>query len=109
MSQKYKDKTVTAVLNEVKLEEVKTTPVEVKDVFNMDCFEFLKTIGNNSIDLILTDPPYEISRETGFKDMSEEFGVDRLGVSMDFGEWDKGFKNLNELMKEFYLYIFIKK
>lgn len=100
---KYKDKPVMQVLNELKLEEpTPPSPIKYENVFNMDCFDFLKTIENNSIDLILTDPPYEISRETGFSDMSQENGVDRLGVSMEFGEWDKEFKNLDGVIKEFY-------
>lgn len=32
---------------------------------NIDGLEYLKTIDNKTIDLILTDPPYIISRETG--------------------------------------------
>ena len=35
------------------------------DVQNTDGINYLKTIKNNSIDLILTDPPYIISRESG--------------------------------------------
>jgi site-specific DNA-methyltransferase (adenine-specific) len=35
------------------------------DIQNIDGLEYLKTIQNNTIDLILTDPPYIISRETG--------------------------------------------
>ncbi len=38
------------------------------DIQNMDGLEYLKTIENNSIDLILTDPPYIISRESGMND-----------------------------------------
>ena len=33
---------------------------------NEDCFNFLKTISTKSVDLILIDPPYEISRPTNF-------------------------------------------
>ena len=36
--------------------------IEIK---NCDGIEYLKTIENNSIDLILTDPPYIISRDSG--------------------------------------------
>jgi site-specific DNA-methyltransferase (adenine-specific) len=36
--------------------------IEIK---NMDGFEYLSTIPASSVDLILTDPPYIISRETG--------------------------------------------
>ena len=35
------------------------------DIKNIDGLKYLLTIPNNSIDLILTDPPYIISRETG--------------------------------------------
>ena len=35
------------------------------DIKNVDGIEYLKTIYDNSIDLILTDPPYVISRESG--------------------------------------------
>ena len=35
------------------------------DIQNIAGLEYLKTINNNSIDLILTDPPYIISKETG--------------------------------------------
>ena len=35
------------------------------DIQNVDGLEYLKTVANGSIDLILTDPPYIISRESG--------------------------------------------
>jgi site-specific DNA-methyltransferase (adenine-specific) len=35
------------------------------DIKNIDVLSYLKTIENNSVDLILTDPPYIISKETG--------------------------------------------
>ncbi len=34
---------------------------------NQSCFDFLKGIPNNSIDLFLIDPPYEVSRDTNFQ------------------------------------------
>lgn len=70
--------------------------VELK---NMSCFDYLKEIEDNSVSLILIDPPYEISRETNFK---KGHGVDRFRVSMDFGSWDKSFENLEEVIKECY-------
>jgi len=66
---------------------------------NQDAFDLLKNIEDNSIDLILTDPPYLISRDTNFK---QGGGVKRLAISMDFGEWDKEFDGLNELLQEYY-------
>jgi DNA modification methylase len=35
------------------------------DIQNVEGFDYLKTIVNGSVDLVLTDPPYIISRETG--------------------------------------------
>lgn len=48
-----------------------------------DCLERMKEIPDGSIDLVLTDPPYNIARENNFKTMG------RAGI--DFGDWDKGF------------------
>lgn len=59
------------------------------DIFsNTDSTSFLKTIASNSIDLVFTDPPYIISRKTGFKSLGKK-SVERFAISMDFGEWDK--------------------
>ena len=40
-------------------------------IVNADCFEYLKTIESNSVDLILTDPPYNISRSSNFDKVSD--------------------------------------
>ena len=50
---------------------------------NVDLFDGLNTIEDGSIDLLLTDPPYNVSMKSGFHTMG------RKGV--DFGDWDKGF------------------
>lgn len=70
---------------------------------NEDCFNFLPKIESGSVDLILIDPPYEISRPTNFQS-GEETGrdTDRFRVSMDFGEWDKNFTGLEMTVKEGY-------
>ena len=46
-----------------------------------DCLERMKEIPDGSIDLVLTDPPYNIARDNNFTTMG------RAGI--DFGEWDK--------------------
>ena len=48
-----------------------------------DCLEVMKQLSDKSVDLVLTDPPYNIARENNFSTMG------RAGI--DFGEWDKGF------------------
>ena len=70
---------------------------------NESCFDLLPRIPSNSIDLILIDPPYEISRPTNFQS-GEETGrdTDRFRISMDFGEWDKNFTGLEVVIKEGY-------
>ena len=51
-----------------------------------DYRDFLRSLDRNSVDLVLTDPPYAVSRKTGFSSVKN--GVQRFAVSMDFGEWD---------------------
>ena len=51
-----------------------------------DYRDFLQSLDKNSVDLVLTDPPYAVSRKTGFSSVKN--GVQRFAVSMDFGEWD---------------------
>lgn len=48
-----------------------------------DCLELMKTIPDGSVDLVLTDPPYNLAKANNFHTMG------RTGI--DFGEWDKGF------------------
>ena len=68
-----------------------------------DCLKLIKQVPSNSVDLILIDPPYEISRPTNFQS-GEETGrdTDRFRISMDFGEWDKNFTGLEVVIKEGY-------
>ena len=41
-------------------------------ISNQDGLEFLKSLKNNSVDLILTDPPYIISKESGMNKFEKE-------------------------------------
>ena len=75
------------------------------DIKNTDGYEFLSTIKNNSIDLILTDPPYITSSETGmgnlYKQIQEnkEKGIDYVKTEE---QWESvkdkyiGKKNMKE-------------
>ena len=68
-------------------------------LYNCDCLELLNRIDDGHVDLVLIDPPYEISRVTGFQNT-------RLKkyekVSMEFGEWDKDFNKMREVICESY-------
>lgn len=62
-------------------------------LYNNDAFK-IKEYLDEKVDLILTDPPYEISRKNNFHTMN------RKGI--DFGDWDKDFslnwvKNLKDI------------
>ena len=59
---------------------------------------FLKSIPPQSVDLILTDPPYCISRKTGFSNIGKN-SVERFAISMDFGKWDYSEIDLKKLAK----------
>ena len=74
-------------------------------LINEDCFDYIKELENNSVDLILTDPPYFISRDSNFKKTSEKTPDDmktKYDISIDFGEWDKGEIDWNTLLSEYY-------
>jgi site-specific DNA-methyltransferase (adenine-specific) len=67
------------------------------DVKNIDGLEYLETIQNNSIDLILTDPPYIISKESGMNEhynnvkFNEEHNIEYVKTEE---EWEL-YKNEN--------------
>ena len=61
-----------------------------------DFRQFLDELDYGSVDLLLTDPPYTISRKTGFQQLGPN-SVERFAVSMDFGKWDHGIINLEAL------------
>lgn len=70
------------------------------EIFNTTYQGCLGPLKPNSVDAIITDPPYAISRTTGFK--SVVGGVDRFAISMDFGDWDNAF-TLTDLQEFLFL------
>jgi site-specific DNA-methyltransferase (adenine-specific) len=75
--------------------------LELNKIYNTDCLEGMKQIDKNSIDLILTDPPYNISSETKIIREGGKFGKAKT-IDMDFGEWDK-----NNIFPQDYLNLFV--
>lgn len=68
--------------------------LELNKIYNEDCIEGMKKIADKSVDLVVTDPPYNISKANNLKTMG------RSGI--DFGEWDKNFDDIgymNELFR----------
>ena len=83
-------------------------------VYRADCFEYVKNIPDKSIDLILTDPPYEFTKrkvtlESG-SEFSKSFQKHRAEISFISNSYD--FKILDEfcrIMKKINIYFFCSK
>jgi site-specific DNA-methyltransferase (adenine-specific) len=59
--------------------------LEQSAIYNGDAFELLKALPDSCIDLILTDPPYNISKPNNFSSMKVK------PTNLHFGDWDVGF------------------
>jgi DNA modification methylase len=69
-----------------------------------DCLHHLSEINSNSVDLILIDPPYLISKDSNFKNSNENTPdnlAKKYNISIDFGDWDKEELNWNILLSEY--------
>jgi site-specific DNA-methyltransferase (adenine-specific) len=79
--------------------EEEITTQNTSDVKNINGIDYLKTISNNSIDLILTDPPYIISKDSG---MNEHYNNVKFNEENDItqvkteDEWEE-YKKINEI------------
>lgn len=72
-------------------------------LINQDCFDYLQALPDKSVNLVLTDTPYEVSRSTNFQSgTATGKDTDRFRVSMNFGDWDNNFTGLDAVIKECY-------
>lgn len=66
-------------------------------IHNTDCFKFIKTMPDNSVDLILTDPPYNIAKySTGNINLPG-----REALNNDIAHWDMVNIEPKELLEDF--------
>ena len=66
-------------------------------IHNTDCFEFIKTMPDNCVNLILTDPPYNIAQySTGNINLPG-----REALNNDIAEWDTVDLEPKELLADF--------
>lgn len=73
---------------------------------NISAEKYLPRFKDSSIDMILTDLPYNISKKSGFKSIGTK-GIERFAISTDYGAWDKStlkehFELLENVFKESY-------
>ena len=79
------------------------------DIKNITGMEYLKTISNNSIDLILTDPPYIISKDSGMNEhynnvkFNEENEITQVKTEDDWEEYKHQNEIENDIHKEKYI------
>ena len=74
------------------------------DIQNMNGIEYLVTVEDNSIDFILTDPPYITSKETGmdnFKKMIDENKEAGIEFVKTEEEWESVKDNFKDKFSEF--------
>jgi len=81
---------------------------EIK-LYNQDCIEAVKQIDDNSVDLIITDPPYNLGnfmkdRDTNLSKMRDNFFATAGWDNMEFDEWTKSmdaiFESAARVMKK---------
>lgn len=78
------------------------------NLYNEDCIVAMKKISKQSVDLIVTDPPYNLgkfmkNRDTNLSKMRENFFGSAGWDDMEFKDWKKSmddfFKNASNIMK----------
>lgn len=76
--------------------------LEKYTLFNVNCMDAMKKIETDSVDLVLTDPPYNLGlfmkkRETNLKAMRENFFGAAGWDNIEFEEW---IKDMDDLFSE---------
>ena len=73
-------------------------------ILHGDCFDLIRGLQDKSVDLILIDPPYLISRDSNFKTHSDSANSDlvtKYNISIDFGDCDKTELDWNFLFSQY--------
>ena len=75
------------------------------ELWQGDCLSYIPNIPKESVDLILIDPPYIISKDSGYINNSadrQDYIAKYGNHKIDFGDWDKTELNIQNLFTEFY-------
>lgn len=72
--------------------------IELNDIYHSDSIDFMREMRKQKIvvDAVITDPPYNISRENNFHTLEGRKGI-------DFGNWDKTFNQIKWLRQLKYI------
>lgn len=94
------------VIENVKIEKGPNPDINIQ---NIDGLEYLKTIENNSIDLILTDPPYIISKDSGMNEHyntvkhNEENHITQVKTEQEWEDYKSQNGIVNDVNKDNYI------
>lgn len=84
--------------------------IETNKIYNMDCLDLMKQMPDKSVDLIITDPPYELETHGGVGNSplgarAKAVKDDIMFISNGF-DYDKVFTEFKRICKPLNLYIF---
>ena len=99
------------VVEATNIEALETTDTEEPSIkiYNTEGLKYLSEIDKNSIDLILTDPPYIISRDSGMNSHynavkeNEKKGISFVKTEDEWNEYKKKHNTKNDSKKENYM------
>lgn len=64
----------------------KNNKLKLNEIYNLDCFDLMSQIRDNSIDMIFSDPPYNLSKSSFKMKFTRSGGTD---LNTNKGNWDK--------------------
>jgi site-specific DNA-methyltransferase (adenine-specific) len=108
-NQPINKKSIKIIKKKIKIVESTEPIVTSQDIQNTDGLSYLKTIPENSIDLILTDPPYIISRESGMNThyntvkSNEENHIETVKTEAEWATYKEANQIADDKNKEKYL------
>lgn len=62
----------------------------MQTLFQGDCLEYMKSMADESVDTIMTDPPYNVSKKGAKISRGPNTAFEGPDISLDFGVWDQG-------------------
>ena len=71
--------------------------MKTNTIYNLECIEGMKKLDDNSVDIILADPPYNLSKGGDWK-WDNSVKLDGMG-----GNWNKVMQNWDDYTLESYL------
>ena len=84
-------------------------------LYNNDCLEIMKNISDNSVDLIVTDPPYDVSVNHDGGKLYHSKGFDKSNKELVTANIDKGYdikgfgEEVKRILKHINVYFFCNK